>query len=297
MANEQSSINPSASTDTQAPSAAPVATKEHALPNDGEGQSNNQVRTAEDLAKEFRSAEKWIIGTNVALGIIGVLALCIYHGQLNVMRGQLGEIIKQYLELQKSANAADTSSRTASGALQEIKKGGTDTHNLALAAGNQAAALIQQLELQRRIARIDGGGARVEINSISLFHETGKVFDGVVVQNNGREQAEGVKVCSKIEFRKSAPPRIKCDNFQFVNPSPLPKGEIGRVPKAVEGEIPSDFGQNQQIIYIYGEIRYTDFTGEMVNDQFCKIANTQFVLNGPLETALTTAYHSLYLRS
>jgi hypothetical protein len=64
---------------------------------------------ANELAREFRIAEKWVIGTNIILAVIGIIALCIYGGQLRVMRGQLQEIIRQYPELQQSAEAANKS--------------------------------------------------------------------------------------------------------------------------------------------------------------------------------------------
>jgi hypothetical protein len=37
---------------------------------------------------------------------VGLIVACIYYGQLRVMRGQLGEIIKQFSELKQSADAA-----------------------------------------------------------------------------------------------------------------------------------------------------------------------------------------------
>jgi hypothetical protein len=45
--------------------------------------------------------------------IVGIVVAGIYYGQLYVMRGQLGEIIKQYPELKKSADAAKEASDTA----------------------------------------------------------------------------------------------------------------------------------------------------------------------------------------
>lgn len=44
---------------------------------------------------------------------VGLYVAGIYHGQLVVMQGQLGEIIKQYPELQKSAIAAKSAADTA----------------------------------------------------------------------------------------------------------------------------------------------------------------------------------------
>jgi hypothetical protein len=83
------------------------------LPDDGKRKSEETKNEADELAREFRVAEKWVIGTNIALAIIGTIALCIYYGQLKVMQGQLGEIVKQYPEIQKSAHAAEEAAKAA----------------------------------------------------------------------------------------------------------------------------------------------------------------------------------------
>lgn len=43
-------------------------------------------KVEEELAREFRIAEKWQIGTSIGLAVIGLLALIIYYGQLREMR-------------------------------------------------------------------------------------------------------------------------------------------------------------------------------------------------------------------
>jgi hypothetical protein len=125
MTNEKSSDSPTADTHDQSPPQPPVtppAPLQGALPDDGKERTDEYKNKTNELVREFRIAEKWVIGTNIILAIIGIFALCIYQGQLNVMRGQLGEIIKQYPELQKSANAATSGSNTANGAFEESKK-------------------------------------------------------------------------------------------------------------------------------------------------------------------------------
>jgi hypothetical protein len=93
--------------------ATPPAPLRSTLPSDSEGRVNSTKDEADELAREFRAAEKWVIGTNIVLAIVGIVALCIYYGQLVVMRGQLGEIIKQYPEIKTSANAAKSAADTA----------------------------------------------------------------------------------------------------------------------------------------------------------------------------------------
>ncbi len=116
MANEHDSNDPAANSQGEPlpqPPVIPPAPLQRTLSNDSKGHANEEQNETKELGREFRIAEKWVIGTNIALAIIGVVALCIYNGQLRVMRGQLGEIIKQYPELQKSADAAKTAAEIA----------------------------------------------------------------------------------------------------------------------------------------------------------------------------------------
>ena len=109
MPNHNDSDTPAPDPDDQSPPQPPVipaAPLQGALANDGKRKANNEKNETQELAREFRKAEKWAIGTNIVLAFIGIGALYIYNGQLQVMRGQLGEIIKQYPQLQKSAEAA-----------------------------------------------------------------------------------------------------------------------------------------------------------------------------------------------
>src|SRR6266571_1828901 len=119
MANKYDSDDPAPDPQGQRPLQPPVtpsAPLQDALPDNGKGKPNEEQKRTEELAREFRIAEKWVIGTNIILAIIGIFALWIYSGQLGVMRGQLGEIIRQYPEIKKSADAAKESADAAKAA-------------------------------------------------------------------------------------------------------------------------------------------------------------------------------------
>ena len=125
MTNEKDSSSPAEAPQSQPPQQPPVITSaplKGALPNNGKRKTDDTKNEADELAREFRAAEKWVIGTNTVLAVIGIFALCIYYGQLKVMRGQLGEIIKQFPELQKSANAAKSAGETADSTLKDAEK-------------------------------------------------------------------------------------------------------------------------------------------------------------------------------
>jgi hypothetical protein len=111
--------NPSPDSPQVAP---PVTPTQHEVPREPNQRADNQNATARELAREFRWVEVTQLIINGALAIIGIVALWIYYGQLRVMRGQLGEIIKQYPELQKSADAAKSAAETANATLKSSEK-------------------------------------------------------------------------------------------------------------------------------------------------------------------------------
>ena len=49
--------------------------------------SESDTTVERTLEREFRTVEKWQIGINVALAVIGIIALYIYHGQLSCYAG------------------------------------------------------------------------------------------------------------------------------------------------------------------------------------------------------------------
>jgi hypothetical protein len=130
MTHEKDSKSPIAGSYDQSPPKSPVippAPPPSALLASGKGMTSENETTTRELAREFRVAEKWVIGTNIVLALIGIVALCIYNGQLRVMRGQLGEIIRQYPELQKSADAAKISADIAKNSFEMEKRRAEDT--------------------------------------------------------------------------------------------------------------------------------------------------------------------------
>jgi hypothetical protein len=125
MTNENDSDQPAANPQGQPllqPPVNPPTPLQGALSNDGERDADDGKNETKELAREFRIAEKWVIGTNIVLALIGLAALCIYNGQLKVMQGQLAEIIKQYPEMKKSADAAKSAADTADSTLKATQK-------------------------------------------------------------------------------------------------------------------------------------------------------------------------------
>jgi hypothetical protein len=64
----------------------------------------------------------WKMLLETAAVFVGLYVAGVYHGQLVVMQGQLGEIIKQSPEIQKSADAAKSAADTADATLKSQQK-------------------------------------------------------------------------------------------------------------------------------------------------------------------------------
>jgi len=94
--NQDSSTSPSGQANQQSeaqivPNAAP---QENEMGKDAERTANNEKTETQELAHEFRVAEKWTIGINGGLAIIGILALFVYYGQLKEMKRSTDAAVK-----------------------------------------------------------------------------------------------------------------------------------------------------------------------------------------------------------
>lgn len=125
MTNDSDSNKPTSDADRHPPShlerSAP-APEQNKVRADSNKDADGQPAIAQEMRREFRWFEFASLFINAALVVVGIYALCIYSGQLQVMRGQLGEIIKQFPEIQKSANAAKSAAETADATLKSSQK-------------------------------------------------------------------------------------------------------------------------------------------------------------------------------
>src|ERR1035441_5912551 len=95
MTNENDGNTPSANSQSdplrQTPGTPPTPPQGEIRKNPN-AQPNNPQETARELAREFRWVEGAQLAVNGVLAIVGIVALCIYNGQLTVMSGQLTEM-------------------------------------------------------------------------------------------------------------------------------------------------------------------------------------------------------------
>jgi hypothetical protein len=135
MPNEDDSNNPSTDPKRQAlpqsPIVPPAQHQNELRENAKSGAQNKENETVRELEKDIRTGERWLIRIGAAGVIMNVVIALIYFGQLREMR-------KATKASEKAATAAASAADTADKTLKEIRVGGTDTHELAVQAKNQA---------------------------------------------------------------------------------------------------------------------------------------------------------------
>src|ERR1700733_15192274 len=88
------------SQNTSAPS--PILPQnEQVLPQEKQGPPDNPINVTVNLPHKHWTVDWLPIGINGALAVIGVIAICIYGGQLGAMKGQLTAMQGQLTEMQK----------------------------------------------------------------------------------------------------------------------------------------------------------------------------------------------------
>lgn len=130
MPDEQESQSPTGYTEKDSSNESPIVAlpEQSILSNPSEHNSNN-VQT--ETKKKLHWLEVGYFCSQIILAVIGIWALCIYNGQLNVMRGQL-------TQMQDSSQQTDRLLFLYQQQLAQLTKQASDTHTLAVDSGKQA---------------------------------------------------------------------------------------------------------------------------------------------------------------
>lgn len=205
-------------------------------------------------------------------------------------------LIRQTAASKQSADAATKAAQIASDTLEELRKGGTDTHDLALAAktqadstreiatraGEQSVNLAKSADGAKAAAKTAEDTLRlttradISIESFLLTNppiEVGKtVMLEVTLRNTGRFTAKRFVIDSIAELRNSAPVAVSREGQRHGGPMDIPEGtrkvviDAGRF-SAIDGE----FGlPPKESLYIYGTFSYFDGYADE-RDIFCAI--------------------------
>src|SRR6266851_66566 len=172
----------------------------------------------------------WKIVLEVGAVAVGIVVAMIYYGQLEVMRGQLGEIIKQFPEIQKSARAT-------------------------VKAADQTERAVNN---SRTLFEIDERGW-VGIRSADL--------KGFIFTNFGKSPALYVTTEGGISFadkhEKITPTWVKhfyiVNEEQILNFGPLFPGQQGAIPLPIDitkNVFWADVQRGTKFLYFFGKIHY-----------------------------------------
>jgi len=101
--------------------------------------TNEKPTNTAELAKDVHWIHYATLWSQIGLGLIGLGALWIYHGQLNVMNGQLEQ-------MRGSGRQTDKLISLYQQQVAQLTKQAGDTHDLAVAAGTQAINAGEQVK-------------------------------------------------------------------------------------------------------------------------------------------------------
>jgi hypothetical protein len=89
MTNRNNSDNPASKSEREPPGQPPVTPstpQERQVGPELDADTGDEQNVNTELAREFRWVEVARIASNVVLAVVGIVALCIYYGQLSEMR-------------------------------------------------------------------------------------------------------------------------------------------------------------------------------------------------------------------
>src|SRR5947208_17088393 len=106
MPNQDDSDDPPRNPDKQSSSFAPppLPVEQSVMGESSNSDTKQSQAEAKELAREIHWVEKATLWSQIGLGIIGVFALVVYHGQLAVMQGQLNEMRSSSRDATSQAN-------------------------------------------------------------------------------------------------------------------------------------------------------------------------------------------------
>jgi hypothetical protein len=191
----------------------------------------------------------WKIVLEIGAVAVGIVVAWIYYGQLDVMRGQLGEIIKQYSEIKKSADAnvkaADQTEKAVNNAATNFR-------------------LDQRAWVGAKEPKVDTSPVTHGITFMSGITNTGKTpafitnirYNAKFFDGYRTEIPANPPYSSKTTFRRSM--------VVFPNTG----REFGMGPEYGTNDLNDVMLQKKTLSY-YGVIEYTDIFGHSHFTKFC----------------------------
>lgn len=262
--------NPSPPTGSQPPisttPSTPPQNEIHTNANDG---THHDKGTAQELAREFRWVEFGQLIVNGGLAVIGIFALCIYHGQLDAMNKTYKEIVNQTYDACLNAQAAQET-------LLQVQRSASDSRAVTVATIKQTTAGLEAerafISVKPRFPTKDELFNQQLVIPFSLSNSGKSAALNADLKSNAVLFGEGddFKVNGyKLDHLSS---RISPPNSEFPGKPESPEHKaftLSEIVRDTKGNVVSVSSKEAQdflggvagIVVFFGRITYSDFTG------------------------------------
>jgi hypothetical protein len=150
----------------------------------------------------------------------------------------------------------------------------------------QLCEMRKALTLETKAARAEKGPNLVTVY-LGVQQKGGKIWAEHTVQNLGQTLARNVAIAARLDFRTSAPTKSDCtfdpSDFKDTSPTRAQASGNGGTPVKADDVIwkhdPNQLPDPSLTTYIWGQIRYADFTDTEGNIPFCRLVSAKKVLS------------------
>ena len=251
----------------------------------GAKNTQQEVETTKRLAKDVHWITHATFWSQVGLGIIGLIALWIYHGQLVAMQGQLDE-------MRRSGEQSTEQTWSAIGNINWMARS-ADWSQKVSQQGIESNARQNQTSLQGTISQFRQE-QRAWIGAEDVIAGGWGPKTGFPVEitfvNSGKTPARNVSFSERFVYRQvpiKGPPESEIEKLvQYRAADIAPQGRAHRYfgveatlsnidkPDQILGneQVAShydDISEGRQILYYFGILKYTDVFGNSRQTNYC----------------------------
>lgn len=262
----------------------PAPVPQQDIPQNSENKTNaNESSTLKRLVSEVRIVELLALAVNAGLAIIGIIALCIYGGQLSVMRGTLDEMKRSGSE---ATNQAWQAIGNVHWLAQEMNYSVQQSRTAIAESERQSrAALNASIEVSRNDLRAWLGprafNSKFTDGGKTVYIKTGEksIFE-VELTNTGRTPAVAVQ----FSIGDAMVPAASAFGPFYTTPDNPERADGVSLPQQVQFLTTSGdhvFTQPEvdavksgvARVYIWGLVTYKDVFGREHKTTFCSFVN------------------------
>lgn len=243
--------------------------KQTEVPGDSSEESKREKNTAGELAREFKTFEKLSLIINGVLALIGIGALIVYNGQLNVMRGQLEEMRRSGLsatdQMWQAIGNINWLARSMEGSMRQSRESLSATLKQGKVALDTSIAIAHSEQRAWIVTRTP--------SSPASFAAKGPITFPVSFVNIGKTPAANVEESVRVQLIQSGKePSFSYEpgtSMSFRSGDLVPNDEISHEIPARANRDPiiltldevSRLLDGSEYAAFYGDVTYEDISG------------------------------------